>query len=110
MISEKRRDQALTYLATTDEPCAAAKSLLMGLDKQEKTVLGVQLLDLAGDKGTVGEKDARCRDSEAHRQWLSDYQDAALDYWTMHNKRSTEALILECWRTEQANRRAGGQL
>ena len=109
-VTEHRRDQALSFLATTDEECARAKALMIGLEKQEKTILGQEILAETGKGNTVAEKEAKARTSPAYEEWNARYEAAVVDYEILRNKRHTEELVFECWRTEQANRRMGGSL
>ena len=104
MIKEDRLQKALTYLAETDEPAARAKAYMVGLDKQEKTVLGMELLKVTG---TNPERDGKARNSDSYKQWQEMYQNAVMDYELYRNKRATEELIIEVWRSENANRRRG---
>lgn len=104
MISEIRLDKSLSYLATTDEKAATAKAYMIGLEHQEKTILGVQFLS---ETGTVAEREAKARASEAYKEWREKYEKAVLDYETVRTKRNTETLMVEVWRTLQANQRKG---
>lgn len=105
MIDIPRRDKALTYLVQTDEECARAKALMLGLDKMEKTVLSVEILKTKG--ATAQEREAVARASQSYSEWLAKYEGAVLDYEMLRNKRNSEELLIECWRSENANRRAG---
>ena len=105
MISEERLQKALTYLANTDEPYAKARAYLDAMKVREKTVLATSYLNISG--GTVAEKDHKARESKAYEEWQKNYEDAVYDHEIMRNKRSTEALIVEVWRTESANQRRG---
>lgn len=107
VIDLSRRDKALHYLMSTDDPAAQARAKMLGLEKQEKTIFGMELLKLKGHDGTVGEKEARARCSESYRAWLEDYENAVADYEIFRNRRKTAELIVECWRSENANRRQG---
>lgn len=104
MITEQRRDKALKYLAETDEPAAKAKARLMGLEDQKKTILATLFQEASGTQGE------RLKVAEAHDDYISHINEiakACYDYEIYRNKRTTEALIVECWRSENANRRAG---
>jgi hypothetical protein len=104
MISADRLQKSLTYLAETDEPAARAKSLLIGLEEQTKTIKSIGFLEA---KGTNGEREAHALASQSFRDHIEKIKEATYSYELMRNKRNTEALIIECWRTEQANRRSG---
>lgn len=105
MISPDRLQKALTYLAETDEPCARARSLMMGLEKQEKTVLAMQFLGVTS--GTVEERKAKAQATPQYQNWRETYEAAVLDFELYRNKRTTEELIVEVWRSVNANRRHG---
>lgn len=107
MIEIKRRDQAFQYLTSTDETAARAKSYMVGLDKQEKTIIGLEVLKYKGKERSVAEKDALARSSEAYKEWRAKYEDAVFEFELFRNKRSSETLVIDCWRSENANRRSG---
>jgi hypothetical protein len=104
VISADRLQKSLTYLAETDEPCAKAKSLMIGLERQEKTILAMQYL---GFTGTVEERKAKAQATPQYQNWRETYEQAVFDYELMKNKRSTEEMVIECWRSLNANQRRG---
>lgn len=106
MISEERLSKSLKYLAETDEPAAKAKALMLGLEEQIKSLKGILFVQLPSDM-KVAEKDARVYAHEEYREHIEKYQNAVADYEIMRNKRETEGLIIECWRTLSANQRKG---
>lgn len=105
MISNDRLQKALTYLAETDDKCAKAKSLMVGLESQMKTVKAVAFLQ--ADAKTATEREAIAYASETYQQHIAKLESATYDYETMRNKRLTEELVVECWRSINANRRNG---
>lgn len=105
MISADRLQKALEYLATTDGPCAQAKALMVGLQEQLKSVRAIAFIEAQG--GTVTEREARAFASLAYQSHIQKLQDATADYETMRNKRLTEELIVEVFRTLSANQRRG---
>ena len=107
MISLERRDGAFKYLVDTDDSAAKAKSLMLGLDKQEKTIIGIEVLKYTGKERTVIEKESLARKSVEYLQWMDKYEASVYDFERQKNKRQTESLIVECWRSENANRRSG---
>lgn len=104
MITEQRLTQALRYLAETDEPAAKARALMEGLSEQRKTVRAIGFLE---SSGTRDERESSAYVSSDYRDHVKRYEDAVYEYEAIRNKRMTEALIVEVWRSEQANRRAG---
>ncbi len=105
MISKDRLQQALTYLAETDEDAARAKTLVKGLEKSEKPTLAAQFLKVEG--GSIAERDAIARTSTAYTNWRASYKAAVLDYERLETKRNTEILMVDVWRSLNANRRQG---
>jgi hypothetical protein len=104
MITEQRLTQALKYLAETDEPAAKAKAYMLGLGGQEKTILATQFI---GAEGTVAFREATAMTSKEYADWASQYKGSVYDFEILRNKRSTEALIVEVWRSLNANQRRG---
>lgn len=104
MISLKRRDKSLKFLHETDEQAAKAKSYLAGLEDQKKTILAIEFQRADGSQG---EKLKIAESSQAYKDHLKKLEYAVYDYEVLRNRRSTEALIVECWRSENANRRVG---
>lgn len=110
MISDKQKDDALLYLAATDEECARAKARMKGLEAQEKTVMAMVILENRIGT-TVQEREALAKTDSTYLQWQASYESAVLDYEIINNKRNTAEITIECWRSENANRRqAGGNL
>ena len=103
-ISEDRLKKALTYLAETDEPAAKAKALSVGLDEQRKSLRAILFTQKEGSQGLRAEL---AMADPAYIEHLEKLQSAVYEYETLRNKRLTESLIVEVWRSEQANRRAG---
>ena len=104
MISTERLQKALTYLAETDDSCAKAKALMIGLEHQLKTVKSVVFTKATG---TMAEKDAAAYASKSYVDHVEKIQNATYDYETLRNKRLTEELIIEVWRSINSNRRHG---
>jgi len=104
MISTDRLQRALTYLAETDEKCAKAKAYLSGLEEQTKTIFGMEYLQVSGP---VEERKAKAYVSKPYQDHLAKIVEATTDYEIMRNKRLTEELIVDVWRSINAARRTG---
>jgi collagenase-like PrtC family protease len=104
VIDQQRAEKALDYLAHTDEVCAKAKSYMQGLEKQEKTLLAVEILKV---EGTQQHKEATARVTESYRNWTKQYEEAVYDFEVLRNRRTTAELLIEFWRSLNANRRGG---
>jgi len=104
MISDERAERALRYLASTDESCGAAKAHQERMEYKAKAVR--QQVFLLGT-GTVAERTASAEIDLDHQNALEQYFDAMKTYNAINNKRETERILLDTWRTVQANRRSG---
>ena len=105
MITDERRDKALQFLVNTDESAATSRAYMLGLEKQEKTILATELLKSEQKTGPLREAEARV--SDVYKEWRKVYENALFDFEIAKNRRNTAALVIECWRSENANRRKG---
>ncbi len=105
MISENRLQEALTYLATTDESCANARAYYEGLKDQSKTYYSAEYLKSTGKN--VEERKAKALTSEAVKTHQREIREAHADYEIMRNKRATQVLIIEVWRSLNSARKKG---
>lgn len=105
MVKDDRMMKALTYLAETDEPAAAAKALMVGLEEQKRTVISIAMLDSKEKAANMKEVDART--SQEYIQWAGNYKNAVYQYEILRNKRITESLIVDAWRSCNSNRKKG---
>lgn len=105
MISDKRLEQALTFISETDEQEAALKTDALRCEHRYKQIKDAMFL--AYDVGSVAEKQARAANEgktlEAQEEWLL----AVNEHRVIDNKRKREAMIVDVWRSMNANRRAG---
>lgn len=106
MIDEKRMEQAIHYLFMTDEPAALCKALMQEIENKEKTILATIILDHRIGT-TVQERDAMARTDERYIQWIKEYKEAVYNYEILRNKRSTETIIIEAWRSLNRDRKQG---
>ena len=104
MIDETRLHKALTYLATTDEPCAEAKAEMERAEFRAKAVKDAMFKRL---DGSVADRQAAAGSSQEYDAAMEQYFDALKQYEAMRNKRSTEAIVVETWRSLNAARRQG---
>ena len=105
MVKDERMMQALKYLAETDEQAAAAKALMIGLEEQKRTVISIAMLDSKEKSAAMKEVDARA--GSDYIQWAGDYKNSVYQYEILRNKRITEALIVDAWRSCNSNKKKG---
>jgi len=104
MISLQRMEKALTYLAETDERAAKAKALSDGMTEQRKTIKAMVYLQATG---TNGEREQKAYASQSYKDHLEKMESTSIDWEILKNKRKTEELIVDAWRSLNANRRQG---
>jgi hypothetical protein len=102
MITEERLEKALVYLAQTDEPAANNKALCKKLDKMERIIRGEAFLKASG---TVAEREAKAYTSQEYRDHVAYAENCWVDSELLDNKRHTEEVIVDVWRTMSANHR-----
>lgn len=104
MISDKRLEQALTHLAKTDEPCAAARAEMERAEFKAKAIKDALFKRL---EGSVADRTAEAGASDEYSAAMADYFAKLHEYEAMRNKRSTEAIVVDVWRSINASRRQG---
>ena len=102
MISEERLEKAMIYLAHTDEEAAKAKALCKKLEKIERIIRGEAFLRA---NGTVAEREAKAVTSEQYKEHVAYAENCWVDAELLDNKRHTEEVIVDIWRTMSANLR-----
>ena len=105
LVSDKRVEQAMTYLDETDEDAAKAKAKVKAMEQFGKTIKAFAFLEAVG---TVAEREAKSLTDEEYKKFLRAYEEAVMLSERYANKRASEAGIREVWRSLQANRRQGG--
>jgi hypothetical protein len=104
MISEERCEKALRYLAETDEQAAELKADVDRSEYKAKAMKAACFLTLAG---TVAEREAQSQANDSVKQAYEAHFKAIRDYQAVANKRALQVLVVEVWRSLQANRRVG---
>lgn len=104
-ISDNRMEKAICYLVETDESAAMAKSLMIGLEEQKRTVISIAMLDSTAKSAAMKEVDARV--SDGYKAWRENYTNAVYEYEAVRNKRITEAAVIEAWKSYNFNKNKG---
>lgn len=104
MIDEERLEKALRYLATTDSECAKLKANQARTEYQAKRT---EALILKLGEGAMDLRKAEAKaDPRSESAWEEHFK-AIEAYESVRAKRETEAIIVETWRSMNANRRQG---
>lgn len=106
LVNEARVQQAIDYLTDTDLECANAKVDAERWDYLVKRNKAVCILTFM-DKLTAQVKDAKAENDSEVMHAKDKYFECLLKFEEMSAKRKTEQLVIEVWRTEQANLRGG---
>lgn len=104
MISEERAEKALRFLVDTDERCAEAKA---DMERSEYAYKRAKEMVFIHAEGTVAERQATAamhpKVKEAHEHYVG----TIAMYSHIANKRDTERIVLDMFRTLSANKRMG---
>ena len=104
MMDEARLGQALRYLATTDNECAELRTEMERCEFRAKVIKDAIFKRL---EGSVADRQAEAGSSGEYGAAMDDYFSAMQRYEAMRNKRGTEVIIVEAWRSLNAGRRQG---
>lgn len=106
MISDKRMEQALVYLAETDLPCAELLADVERLEHKAKVIKQTLFLHFT-DLKTATERVAKAETHESYQYAMDEYFAKLKEYGAVKNKRATEEIVVGVWRSVSANRRQG---
>ena len=104
MITYKRVEEALQYLATTDEPVAELKA------EVERTAYGIKAAKAMVVLHTEGTGPVKTATSDAHlsvKQASELHFRAIKDYGSMMNERARNVLVIDVWRSINSARNKG---
>ena len=104
IVTDERVEQALRYLAGTDESCAADK---INAERWKYVARRKKAHVVILEEGTGPVKAAKADIDVDVIEAEKKYLDCLQDYEGKAAKRKTEQLVVEIWRTEQANSRRG---
>ena len=103
-ITTERMEKALSYLAETDETCAQLRADMERREFKARAVRDALFMRLTG---TVAERTAQAGASEEYKEAMNRYFDFISAYEHVRNKRQTESIVCECWRSVNSNRKQG---
>jgi hypothetical protein len=104
-ITKDRMEEAILFLAHSDVDYARARTLYEGLSEQRKTVKAANFLRSGAGSAAAREQDSY--NSFEYKAHLEKMEVAQLEYLTLQAKRTTEAIIIDCWRSLNAARNKG---
>lgn len=95
-------EAALEYLAETDEDMARLRALHNGLVNQKNTIRALAFMNVKD--GPVAQKEHAANMSFQYQTHLEKIEVAEIEMLTMQNRRQTQELIIDCWRSLNAAR------
>jgi hypothetical protein len=104
MIDEKRLTRALKFLAESDEECAALQAEMEEAKFKAEVVRETVFVHL---DGSVADRAAHAKISQPHQEAMTKYFSLYRAYKAKANKRGTESIIVDTWRSLNASRRQG---
>ena len=104
MITEKRLENALKYLADTDEENATANAQVKYLDRLLKRKKALYITGEANLK-SVSAKEQGFYASDTYKNAVDELFQAEVKASTLENKRDKEQIIIDLFRTLEASRR-----
>ena len=104
MITEKRLEDSLKYLADTDEESASANANVKYLDRLLKRKKALHITGNKEDK-SISAKEQTYYASDTYKEAIDELFKAEVEASTLENKRDKEGLIIDLFRTLEASRR-----
>lgn len=105
MINQARLQQALTYLAETDEECAKLRADHARAEFKAKSIKNAIFHSIA--TGSIADRTAEAEVSEEYIEAKTAEFDYFMRYEAMKNKRATESILIDTWRSLNAGRNKG---
>lgn len=103
MEQKRSVSECLNYLVETESAYGHALGQVKVFEHKLKVVKAIESLKQEGKSAT--EREAKAMATEAYQEATKKYNDAVYDKETLGTKRKTCELIIEVWRTQQADRR-----
>lgn len=104
-ITQEKAEQALNYLASTDEGYATAKSYALAADKLRKAKRAECYRK--SEEKTVQGKAAYAECHPDYMKSIEEWQNAMLDYEFLKAKRDRAVLTIEFWRSLNSAQKKG---
>lgn len=106
VVTDDRLDRAMQFLATTDLEAASRKAMVLRTEFLAKHTEALVYKAL-GNEGSVEDRKQAVRlDERVVKAWEEHFI-AVREYENVKAQRERNVLVVELWRTTQANRRAG---
>jgi hypothetical protein len=103
IVSDKNVTDALTYLADDPHPIAKARKALTDAENASKQIFAKIFLS---GSGSVDARKASAEVHEVYQEAKSEEAEAVLEFERHRSRVKAAEMIIEIWRSENANARA----
>jgi hypothetical protein len=107
MISNDRLEKAMTYLANSDEDAAQLRADAERAEFKARAIKDAVFLHNPDSLKTVAEREAFAGSCDPYKSAMAEYFELLAKSEAVRNKRTTESLVVDVWRSINANRRQG---
>jgi hypothetical protein len=104
VLTEARMEESLNFLSDSDEQLAQLLADMERAEWRAKATKHAQFLHLTG---TVAEREAQASTAPETMAAFDDYFDKVRAYNALRNKRATETIVIDCWRSVNSSRNRG---
>ena len=105
LVDENRVDQAMTYLASTDETFAQARGAMLRTEYLADVAESMVYKSIQG--GSVEDKKRTAKIAPETATAMEEHFKAVVEFEKLKARRAREVLVIELWRSVNANRRVG---
>lgn len=106
-VTVERMEQALRYLAETDDKAAYHKAHVARTEFRAKSIREAQFKINPEKLKTIAERTAYAASCPEYEQAMEEYFEALRADTHIRNKRNTEATVIEVWRSVNSARNKG---
>ena len=106
-VTTERMEKALTYLAETDDKAAYHKAHVARTEYKAKAIREAMFNVNPGKLKTIAERTAYAASCPEYEEAMQTYFEALREYEHVRNKRATEAIVIDVWRSVNSARNKG---
>jgi hypothetical protein len=104
-LTDERVERAMTYLADTDEKFAQSRGEMLRTEYLADVAEAMVYKSI--QEGSVEDKKRAAKIAPETRKAMEEHFHAVVQYETLKARRAREILVVELWRSVNANRRVG---
>jgi hypothetical protein len=105
VVDDDRLDQAMCYLAETDLEFAHSRGMMLRTEYLADVAESMVYSSLT--EGSVEDKKRTAKIAPETRKAMEEYFGCVVQFETLKARRAREVLVVELWRSTNANRRVG---